>query len=153
MVRHFPHPSARREDASEIALPLRRVHAVPEAPHRCGVEHGLDATADAARGFGLLRPDRIAHLHNKPDVDRRNGQFAQNRVDVGGKGIAPLLPMLCVAPARFVSADELLGHLPESAPLGHGESLRLPLSGFAIERVYPLPALVPVLCSFSACLS
>jgi hypothetical protein len=92
-------------------------------------------------------------LHNKPDVDRRNGQFAQNRVDVGGKGIAPLLPMLCVAPARFVSADELLGHLPESAPLGHGESLRLPLSGFAIERVYPLPALVPVLCSFSACLS
>ena len=100
MVLDLPHLAAGRQDMGEIAFPLRRVRPLPEAAHRRGVEHRLDAAAHPARGFGLLGPDRIEHLHDKPGIDRRDGQFPQSRVNVGGERRRPLLPRAsrCASP-------------------------------------------------------
>jgi hypothetical protein len=57
----------------EIPFPLCRVRTLPEASHRRGVEHRLNATAHAARCFGLLCPNRIEDLDDQPGVDHGNG--------------------------------------------------------------------------------
>jgi len=142
MVLDLPHLAAGRQDMGEVAFPLRRIRPLPEAPHRRGVEHRLDAAPHPARGFRLLRPDRIEHLHDKPGIDRRDGQFPQSGVNIGGERRRPLPRMLRVAPARPVLFDELDGTLAEGPTLGVGNPLRLPLSRLCVERV---KALVPQL--------
>src|SRR5215472_14571399 len=133
MMGHLPYPAARGEDMGEVAFPLCWVGTLPKAAHRRGVKHRLDATAHPARCLGLLRPDRIEHLHDKPGVDRSDRQLTQNRINVSGEGVAPLLPMLCVTPARLLSADKLFGHLAEGATPGDGKSLRMPLGFLGCE--------------------
>jgi len=138
MVLDLPHLAAGRQDMGEVAFPLRRIRPLPEAPHRRGVEHRLDAAPHPARGFGLLRPDRIEHLDNKPGIDRRHGQFPQSGVNVGGERRRPLRRVLRIAPARPVLFDELDSALAEGAALCDGNPLRLPLSRLCVERVNSL---------------
>src|SRR5215469_13226499 len=142
MVRHLPHPGARREDMSKVALPLCRVRTLPETAHSRSVEYRLDATANPARRLGLLRPDGVENLDDQPGVDRRDRQLPQNRVHVSAEGITPLLAVLGVAPANFVTADEFLGHPAESSALGGGKPMCLPFSRPCGERVYPIVALL-----------
>jgi len=124
----------------EVAFPMCRVGALPKAAHRCSVEYRFDATAHPARRLGLLRPDRIENLDDKPGVDRRYRQSPQNRVDVSSEGIPPLLAVLGVAPANFVAGDEFLRHFAENPALGGVEPLRVALSRLCGERVYPIMA-------------
>jgi len=138
MVPDFPHLGEGRQDMGEVALPHCRVRPLPKAPHRRGVEDRLNAAPHPARGFRLLGPNRIEHLHNKAGVDRRNRQFPQSGVDVSGQGIFPLLPVLRIAPAYPVPLDELSGAFPEGAALRDGEALRLPLGSLGVERVDPV---------------
>ena len=128
MVGNLTYLSAGRQDMGEIALPHCRVRPLPKAPHRRGIEHRLDPATNPARGFRLHGPNRIKHLNNKAGIDRRNGQFPESGVDVGGEGIVPLLPVLRVASADPVPLDELGGALPEATALRDGEALDLPLS-------------------------
>ena len=136
MVRHLPHPGARREDMGEVAFPLCWVGSLPKASHRSSVEYRFDATAHPARRLGLLRPDRVENLNDEPGVNRRDRQFPQNRVDISGEGIPPLLAVLGVAPANLVAADEFLGHFAEGPPPGNGKPPRVPLGFLCFERVY-----------------
>ena len=140
MVRHLPYPGACGEDMGEIAFPLGRIRTSSEASHRGRVEHRLNAAPHSARCFWLLCPDRVENLDYEPGVDRGNRQFPQNRVDVSGEGIPPLLAVLGVAPADFVACDEFLGHFAEGPTLGGGKPLRLPLGFLRFERVYSIVA-------------
>ena len=124
----------------EVAFPLCRVRTLPQASHRGGVEHRLNAAPHSACCFWLLCPDRVENLDYEPGVDRGNRQFPQNRVDVSGEGIPPLLAVLGVAPADFVACDEFLGHFAEGPTLGGGKPLRLPLGFLRFERVYSIVA-------------
>ena len=124
----------------EVAFPLCRVRTLPQASHRGGVEHRLNAAPHSACCFWLLCPDRVENLDDEPGVDRGDRQFPQNRVDIGGEGVAPLLPVLCVTPARLISADEHLGHLAEGATPGDGKPPRPPLGFLRFERVYSIVA-------------
>lgn len=135
MVRHFPHPGSRREEMREIAFPLGWVWPLAEAADRGGIKQRLDTAAHPARGFRLLGPDRIEHLHNKPSVDRRDRQFPQNGVDVSRQGVAPLLTMLGVAPTGFMTADEFLREFAEGSAPGCRKPLRLPVSDLCFERI------------------
>ena len=104
MVRRLPYPGARGEDMGDIAFPLGRIRTSSEASHRGRVEHRLNAAPHSARCFWLLCPDRVENLDYEPGVDRGNRQFPQNRVDVSGEGIPPLLAVLGVAPPTSLRA-------------------------------------------------
>src|SRR5712691_7645304 len=144
--------AAGRQDLGEVAFPLRRVRPLPEASHRGGVKHRLDAAADPARGFRLLGPDRIEHLNDQPGIDRRGGQFPQSGVNIGFERRGPLRRMLRVAPACPVLFDEFDGALAEGSALRDGNALRLPLRRPCVERVDALVSLLPMLRRFRACL-
>src|SRR6266576_3577430 len=66
-------------------------------------------------------------------------------MDISGKGIAPLLPVLCAAPAGLLRPDEFFGNLAEGFSLGIGEALRLSPRLLRNKGINPVPALVPVL--------
>jgi hypothetical protein len=80
-------------------------------------EDGLDSSAGAAGGLGLLLPDRLECLDDEVDVDRRDRQPAEHRRCVGLKRLGPLLAMLGVAPAGPLSRDALGGALVEALGL------------------------------------
>jgi len=132
------------------AFPLRPVRSLAETAHRRGIEHGLDAAADSACRFWLLGPDRIEHLHDEPCIDRRDGEFTQSGIDVGCERVAPLLPVLGVAPGSFIPPDVFLGDFTEGAAFRGGEALRRPLSDLCVERVYPIVTLPAVRCGLHA---
>jgi len=134
-MRHLAHLGAGWEDMREVPFPLRWVRSLPKPAHGRGVEYRLDTAADPARGFGLLGPDRIEHLHDKARIDHCDGQFPQCRVRVGRQRVAPLLAVLGVAPARFIAGDEFLRDFVERPPLRRGKLLRLSLGFLRVERV------------------
>jgi hypothetical protein len=109
-----------------------------KAAYRRRVEHRLDAAAHTARRFGRLGPDRIKHLHDQPGINRCDGQFSQNRVNVGCERVPPLLTVLGVPPAGFVAGDKFFRNFPKRAPLDCGKPLLLSLCDLGIERIDPV---------------
>jgi hypothetical protein len=63
-----------------------------------------------------------------------------------------LLLVLRVAPARPVPFEERGAAIPEGAALCDGKALCLPLGFLRVERIYPIKALLPVICRPSACI-
>jgi hypothetical protein len=108
---------------------------VAPAAHGGGAEYRLDPAAHPACRLRLLRPKGIENLHDQPGIDCRYRQLADHRIDIGCERVAPLLPMLGVAPSRLVAGDELFRRFAEGPPLGHRKPLRRALGGLGVERV------------------
>src|SRR4029077_11013390 len=128
----------RRQQLVEMSAPASRVLAVAIAAHLGEVQNAFQAPTDAARRFGLCRPDTLEHLEHKAGVDRLHGQCADNGVGIGGERRAPLSRVLAVAPSGAVRADVGLRALLEAARLRRVEPLPRPLSPPRLDRVYPL---------------
>ena len=111
-----------------MAAPAGRILAAPLAARRCRIQYRFDALADPTGGFGLCGPDRLQNPHHKPGVDLLDGQGANEGVGIGGKGVAPLVAVLCVPPAGLVRLDESLGRVLEGYLLGRLRPLRGPLA-------------------------
>src|SRR5262249_44178435 len=80
--------------------------------------------------FGLGSPNRLKGLHDHRDVDIRDGHRTKRRIDVGRKGIRPLLCVLGIAPTSCVRVDVSLCALPECDRSRYIDLLRTIL-GFA----------------------
>jgi hypothetical protein len=101
-----------------MALPPRRVLAGAITPCRRPIQHAFDPAAHPARGLRLGLPDGLDRLHHEANVDRRDGQAPEHRESIGGERVAPLLPVLGVAPAGLMSGDKGFGALLERHRLG-----------------------------------
>ena len=131
------HLRAGRQEAVQMAAPAGGVLPGTVAARRGGVQHRLDALADPAGGFRLRRPDRLQHPEHKPGVDLLDRQGADDRVDVGFQGIAPLVAVLGVAPACLVRPDVGLGRSLEGDLLGRLDPLSGPLAVAGADGVNP----------------
>ena len=114
-----------------MAAPAGGILAAPMAARRGRIQYRLDALADPARGYGLRVPDRLQDAHHQPGVDLLDGQGAEERVDIGGQRVAPLVAVLGAAPARLVRLDEGFRRIPEGDLLGARSPLggHLPVAG------------------------
>src|SRR5262249_7974449 len=132
--RRLPRWVCRSDDDGDRALikPALQQRAVS------GVEDCLDSAAYPTRRLGLACPDRGKDLHHEGGIDRRYGQIADHRVDVGFEGILPLPAMLLVPPAGFLVPQQFLGDLLECLDPSFGEALCLPLSSLCGERIYSI---------------
>src|SRR5205085_857577 len=72
-------------------------------------------------------------------------EIRKHGVDISGKGIAPLLPVVCAAPAGLLRPNEFFGNLAEGFSLGIGEALRLSPRLLRNNGINPVPSLVSVL--------
>src|SRR5215831_3936489 len=113
-----------------MPTPARRVLAIAKATCLRPIEHRLDPTPHASSGFGLGSPNRLKGLHDHRDVDIRDGHRTKRRIDVGRKGIRPLLCVLGIAPTSCVRVDVSLCALPECDRSRYLDLLRTIL-GFA----------------------
>ena len=86
MVRRPAHLGLFRQQFVEMAAPARRVFTVAVAARRCPVEDRLDPAAHPARGFGLLRPNRLNRPHDETDINNLHRELAEYRVDVTVEG-------------------------------------------------------------------
>jgi hypothetical protein len=77
-------------------------------------------------------------LHDKPGIDRGDGEIADQGIDIGFERRAPLRRMLCTPPARPVLFDVLDGALAEGPTLGDRNPLREPL-GCPVRAIVPSP--------------
>ena len=86
MVRRPAHLGLFRQQFVEMAAPARWVFTVAVAARRCPVEDRLDPAAHPARGFGLLRPNRLNRPHDETDINNLHRELAEYRVDVTVEG-------------------------------------------------------------------
>ena len=61
--------------------------------------HALDPAAHSTGGLRFGLPDRPEHFEHEVGVDIDHGHVAKHGIGIGGKGFAPLLAVLGVAPA------------------------------------------------------
>ena len=99
-----------------MAAPAGRVFPFPVSACLGGIEHGFNPAPDAASGFRLVLPDRLKDFQHMCRGNFGNRQFAYDRIDVAGKRVAPLLPMLVIAPACLIRADIGFRHALERHP-------------------------------------
>src|SRR5437899_4368493 len=109
----------RGQELVQVPPPARGVLARPVAPHPRVVEDVFDASAEAARRFGLGRPDRLEHAKHQGRINVAHGELADDRRSVGVECVLPLLGVLVVSPARPVRGDVFL------RALGEGDRARL----------------------------
>src|SRR6185436_18159534 len=88
-----------------MPTPAGRVLALAKATRLRPIEHRLDPTAHPPSRFGLGSPNRLKGLHDHRDVDIRDRHRTKRWIDVGRKGICPLLCVLCIAPTSCVRVD------------------------------------------------
>src|SRR6516165_10895020 len=99
------------------------------------IENDLDPAANTARGVGLVLPDRLQHLEHQRRVDVLHWQIADDGMDVAIKRVAPLLPMLGIAPAGFMRGDVSLGALLEGDRPGLLDQLGAALLTPMLQRI------------------
>src|SRR6516165_2690059 len=96
-----------------MTTPARRIVAGTVFTEFRPIEDDLNPAADPAGGVGLVLPDRLQHFEHQRRVDVLHGQVADHWIDIRLERVAPLLPMLRIAPAGFVRSDVSLGTLLE----------------------------------------
>ena len=80
-----------RQQVGEMATPARRILGGAMATDLCGVEHGLDISAQLVSGLWLLGPDGLQHVDNVVGLNGVNPEPAQ-RLGIDLQG--PLDPRL-----------------------------------------------------------
>src|SRR6185437_3082816 len=111
-----------------MPLPASRVFSLELALRLCGIDHLLDATANAAGRFGLARPDRLDDPQDQRRIDRADGKITDSLAIVvlgrlpclvdAEQRHQPLVGMLGIFPARPIGFDEALCSRPERDRLG-----------------------------------
>ena len=124
-------------DGLSTALGSRRC----DSPCRRPIQHALDPAAHPARRLRLGLPDGLDRLHHQANVDRRDGQAAEHRESVGGERVAPLLPVLGVAPAGLMRGDKGFGALLERHRLGRLDDRGHAGSFSRFDRINPIETL------------
>jgi hypothetical protein len=89
-----------------------------QAAHLGSVQHALDTSADPAGSLGLGSPDRLEDGKEIVDAYLIHGR-GPDRGSVGGQGIAPLLPVLGVAPRRLMGLDVCGSNSAEGGRAGY----------------------------------
>ena len=84
----------------KIALPSRRIEALPIFVRRGVVQHFFDPAAHSARRLGLDSPDRRQHAQHVRHFNFIHGHAAQDRAGVGLKRGGPLRTMFVVFPTE-----------------------------------------------------
>ena len=103
-------PGTGRQYLRDMAAPARRVFTLPVSARLGGIEHGFNPPPDTAGSFGLVLPDRLKDFQHMRRANIGNWQFAHDGIDVAGQRVAPLLPVLVIAPACLIRADIRLCH-------------------------------------------
>jgi hypothetical protein len=98
-------PGTGWQDLRDMAAPAGRVFALPVSARLGGIEHRFNPAPHAAGSFGLVLPDRLKDLQHMRSANVGNRQFAHDGIDIGGQRVAPLLPVLVIAPACLIRAD------------------------------------------------
>ena len=93
------------QDLRDMAAPAGRVLAFAVSPRLGGIEDGFNAPPDAAGSLRLVLPDRLQDFEHVRRANVGNRQVAHDRIDVGGERVAPLLPVLVIAPAILIRGD------------------------------------------------
>src|SRR5215469_341224 len=106
----------------EIVFPAGRVFAGAIAVDLGPAENALDSPAQPAGSFGLGHPDRLQHLHYEAEIDVLYWECADDWVRVCLDGVAPLLPVLGIAPDMLVGSDVASCRLCERDGLGFRDS-------------------------------
>ena len=122
--------------------PHRRVALGSQALSFGVIQHFLDASAQSRCRFGLRLPDRLKDAEHMAGLDRRHRHLPDLRAE-GSQRLAPLPPVLLVAPARLNAVDVRVGSLAEGhscrpASFGNGVQAgtdRLPRLGCRGTRV------------------
>jgi hypothetical protein len=106
--------------------------------HARGIKHALDAPANAGGSLGLGLPDGLQHPEH---IGRGDLAYRPSREACGviAKRVTPLLPVLCVAPARPFRGDEILCIGPEYRDAPRGRSRLVAL----LPRVDPFGKMRP----------
>ena len=105
MVLNALHLGSRREQVLQVPAPSGWVLARAPAACRCVVQHRLKAPAYARCCLGLLTPDRLEHAHHIAHGNCAHRHAAQHGESIGIQRVAPLLPVLGIAPAICVRCD------------------------------------------------
>ena len=90
----------------KMPSPAGWVLALAEAMGFGPIQDYFDPTANTARRLRLNRPDRLQHSHDKPSVDRLNGQGTEYGRHVSSQSSNPLCSVLAIAPS-----DSVRGHI------------------------------------------
>src|SRR6516165_6148452 len=113
----------------EMTAPAGGIVAKSVTANLSPAQYRLNPAAQSARGLWLARPDRLQCAHDEAGIDGAYRQLAKRRRDVGIKRVAPLLPVLGVAPAVSMGSDISFGAIVEGNGLGifdtSGSALRV----------------------------
>lgn len=82
MVRHLRKLCRIGQQVVQVSAPARRVLTGTEFAHGRPSQDVLDPAAQPGRGFGLLVPDRLQHLHEQRGVNRGHGQRSNERARI-----------------------------------------------------------------------
>ena len=119
-----------------MAAPARRVLTRAITKSLGPIQHRLDAAPHPARRFRLARPQRLDDFHHHAGIDTIDRNFAEDRIGIGGKRVAPLRPVLRIAPAALMARDVTLGAFPEVLRRGRVYRLSCALSVASLDWVY-----------------
>src|SRR6516225_3018715 len=118
-----------------MTAPTRRIFAGTEFTKFRPIEDDLDPAANTARGVGLVLPDRLQAFEHQRRVNVLHGQIADDGMDIAIKRIAPLLPMLGIAPAGLMRRDVSFGALLEGDRPGLLDQLGATLFTPMLQRI------------------
>ncbi len=96
---------AGRENLRKVPAPARRVFASPEPVCLGVIEYGFDPAAHPAGCLGFAFPDRLQNPEHVRRINLGHRQLTDHGMNIGVQCIAPLLPVLGIAPAFLIGRD------------------------------------------------
>src|SRR5262249_47327155 len=135
---YFCNLAASREQIVEVTFPERWIFSGPIPARLRPIENGLDSSSYSRCGFRLRGPDWLDDLQNQCDGDRMNGEWSEDRTDIGPDCRLPLRNVLLVFPSAGVRLYERIRALVECHGAGIFSSPLQTLSiacGYGIDTV------------------
>src|SRR6516162_2453847 len=124
----------------EMPLPASRVISGPIMMNGRPADDCVNPAEHARGGGGHTLPQWLDYSKQERGVDHLDRQRAKRRIHIPAERGFPFIPMLSVAPLRFVVLDESERALLECHFLSVCRRQRGPLRAFVVERVNSIAA-------------